>query len=185
MRLVLDPTDGQQQQGTSFAAASTVACVNKPVQLRRYLVTKLKELLESDRETFAVPLYLDHMDVFLQDKDTTFFPQRDNDLGRLFLVFALDDCKDYRKVIVAIFKGSLWKQAKDTVQDIVGQDSIAQVVVVIIIAVISIRNLIELTMTTCGAGLSEAIRIKLLEYTAASLVKSNLANGLKDQQSYT
>ncbi|KAK3835485.1 MAG: hypothetical protein J3R72DRAFT_494253 [Linnemannia gamsii] len=193
MRLVLDPTDGQQQQGTSFAAASTVACVNKPVQLRRYLVTKLKELLESDQETFAVPLFLNHVDVFLQDKDTSVlstalslcFDLRcdglgDNDLGRLFLAFALDDCRDYRKVLVAIFKGSLWKQAKDTVQDIVGQDSITQVVAVIIIAVISIRNLIELTMTTYGAGLSEAIWIKLLEYTAASLVKSNLANGLKD-----
>ncbi|KAK3845024.1 MAG: hypothetical protein J3R72DRAFT_418836 [Linnemannia gamsii] len=202
-----------------------------------------KELLESDRETFSYPLFLDRVDDFLQDHDTSvlstalslcydlkedddnesaclqrigtylvdiFLQAQDErirnqafnvlrksqkcdglsegDLGKLFVAFVLDDCKVYHKNLIAIFKDSLWKRVKDAVQDNVGQDSITQVIAVIIIAVISTRNMIESMMTTYGAGLSEATGINLLESTAASLVKRLQHYDVvyhKDQQPHT
>ncbi|KAK3827330.1 MAG: hypothetical protein J3R72DRAFT_517367 [Linnemannia gamsii] len=184
MRLVLDPTDEQQQQqGASSTAALGDDFVSEPVQRRRDLVKYLKELMESNRAIFAVPLYLDRMHVFLQDQDTNVLSTA------LTLCYELNnddnnekayDYKLYYRDLVALFKASLWAQARDMVQTIVGQNNIGEAVVVIIITVISIHKLIELMMTTYGAGLSEATRIRLLESAAASLIKYNLVNILKN-----
>ncbi|KAG0376150.1 hypothetical protein BGX24_008200 [Mortierella sp. AD032] len=161
--------DGEQQEDTSSSADSTVGYANALVQHRRFLAKYLKELLESDRKTFSDPLFLDRVDDFLQDHDTSVLSTA------LILYYDLKEYDDNESAClqrIGTYLVGIFLQAQD--------ERIRNQAFKNLIAVISTRNMIESMITTYGAGLSEATGIKLLETTAASLVKSKLTNGLKD-----
>jgi hypothetical protein len=142
-----------------------------------------------DRKAFLKGVGPQAVNIFLRNKDEDIRKQAikvvlisskcdgivDADLGRMFVTLTLVHFADHHPSLLKLFDDTLWKKAADDIKAVVGEAYMREVKWTIMTAILSIKRLANLLITSFGNGLSDPIKTKLLESIAIQVVRRRWA----------